>query len=103
MHWCGAGRHGSRDIGRRVDIYWKENREFYRGTVVGFLKNTGCHQVLYDDGETLNENLSARKHSWLLPSARRIKRGFKHAAAKRMRPLPCPSRRRRLASALSWS
>jgi hypothetical protein len=66
-----------------VDVYWKENREFYRGTVVGFLKSTGRHQVLYDDGDTLPENLAVREHVWLVLSAPLMKRGFKRALAKR--------------------
>ena len=53
-------------IGSRVDIYWKEDEQFYPGTVMYFVgPNEEKCFVLYDDGETEVTDMSTEIFRWL--------------------------------------
>jgi hypothetical protein len=58
-------REVSRDLHRRVDIWWEGDACFYRGTVIGYSVATGRHAVLYDDGEVEKVVLAESGFMWV--------------------------------------
>jgi hypothetical protein len=56
---------GEAAIGRRVRVYWRDQRQYYTGTVRGYTASGNKHHVVYDDGDTELLNLSLESFEWL--------------------------------------
>ena len=48
-------------VGRRVSIYWPNDRKSYWGVVAAFNEESGTHTVRYDDGDTKKYDMSKRQ------------------------------------------
>eukprot|EP00959_Pyramimonas_sp_CCMP1952_P268967 5623828-Pyramimonas_sp.AAC.1 len=48
--------YGDSVVGQRVACYWGELDSFYPGTVTAYVKDTGAHLVVYDDGDKVRES-----------------------------------------------
>ena len=46
-----SGVVGEQVVGRAVKVWWKDDAQFYCGTVNAYDTASGKHRVLYDDGE----------------------------------------------------
>jgi hypothetical protein len=49
---------GTALIGAEVNVWWHDDEEGYRGTINAFDQVSGCHRVLYADGEWEFVNLA---------------------------------------------
>lgn len=56
---------GSNVVGRRIEVYWPDDEEYYRGKVTHFLIATGKHRIKYDDGEMEDLSLTQETYRWL--------------------------------------
>jgi len=74
-------RFGYEDIGKRVDAWWKDDKQWYNGQVARFDSKSGRHFILYDDGD--EEWLDLRVEH----SKRRVVLSDRRQARKMM---PCP-------------
>ena len=50
---------GAELVGRRVRVYWPGDDRMYAGHVVAFHRESGAHEIEYDDGECLLEVLGS--------------------------------------------
>jgi hypothetical protein len=48
-------------VSKRISIYWENDDEWYDGKISSFNSSGKTHQVLYDDGEVEELNLSEQK------------------------------------------
>jgi hypothetical protein len=39
------------EVGRRVGVWWADDKRYYNGVVKDYKASNGKHQVVYDDGE----------------------------------------------------
>lgn len=53
------------DCGRRIEIWWTDDKVYYAGTVTSYSSTTGKHTILYDDGETEKLDLQQQTYRWL--------------------------------------
>jgi hypothetical protein len=53
------------DCGRRIEIWWADDKVYYAGTVTSYSSTTGKHSILYDDGETEKLDLQQQTYRWL--------------------------------------
>ena len=57
--------YGKEVVGKRVQVWWPEDEEFYLGTVTAISAGgDGKHTVTYDDGETENVYLAKETIRW---------------------------------------
>ncbi|KAK3275857.1 hypothetical protein CYMTET_16036 [Cymbomonas tetramitiformis] len=56
---------GSIAIGQRLEVYWPACGKYYPGTLVKFLKDSGYHNITYDDGDKEIMHLALRRFRWL--------------------------------------
>ena len=56
---------GESVVGRRVAIYWVDDKSFYLGVVDSFTSQTGEHGIKYDDGEIEDLFLPMQRVKWL--------------------------------------
>ena len=57
--------YGKEVVGKRVQVWWPEDEEFYLGTVTAFsAEGDGKHTVTYDDGEAENVYLAKETIRW---------------------------------------
>ena len=43
--------------GQRISVYWQDEGKWFEGTVRDYDRCSGCHLVVYDDGDQRHENL----------------------------------------------
>ena len=56
---------GEAAIGRRLEVLWPDERQYYKGTVRGYQASCNKHRVVYDDGDKQLVNLSVEIFQWL--------------------------------------
>ena len=57
---------GASKNGKRVEVFWDDENEWYPGTVTAYDPEHASHQVTYDDGDVQWEDLQASsKVRWL--------------------------------------
>lgn len=56
---------GESVVGRRIAIYWVDDKSFYLGVVDSFTPQTGEHGIKYDDGEIEDLFLPMQRIKWL--------------------------------------
>lgn len=56
---------GEAAIGRRLRIFWREERKWFKGTIRGYLASSKKHRVVYDDGDKELVNLALESFQWL--------------------------------------
>ena len=57
-------RHSSRDVGRRIEIWWDGDECYYSGVLSKYDNVTGKYTVMYDDGMVESILLTEHKHRW---------------------------------------
>ena len=66
-------------VGRRLRVWWPEERAFFEGTVVSYDAAAGTHGVSYDDGDDESVRLADERVEWL-PDAPKRCDTHRHAA-----------------------
>jgi hypothetical protein len=56
--------HGAEIVGRRVTVYWEEDKRWYNGTVRAYKPADEAHVVVYDDGDKRIELLHFVHTRW---------------------------------------
>ncbi|CAL1387975.1 unnamed protein product [Linum trigynum] len=56
-----AKDYGDEIVGKRVQVWWPQDRKFYKGTVNSYDSTKKKHLVIYDDGEEENLNMKRQK------------------------------------------
>ena len=56
--------HGAEIVGRRVTVYWEEDKKWYDGTVKVYKPASMSHVVKYDDGDKRHEKLHFVHTRW---------------------------------------
>ena len=80
-------------VGRRLRVWWPEERAFFEGAVVSYDAASGAHVVSYDDGDEERVRLSDERVEWLPDAPKRCaQRRDAHAAllctCERAQPVP---------------
>lgn len=52
-------------VGRRIQVYWPGERDWFFGQVESFDANSQTHQIVYDDGDEEQLDLSKEKYIWV--------------------------------------
>ncbi|GAB4820344.1 hypothetical protein N2152v2_007390 [Parachlorella kessleri] len=60
-------KYGHEAVGKRVRVYWKEQRTYYSGVVLAFDSKNRKHHIRYHDGDEEHLDLSKEKLHWLDP------------------------------------
>ena len=67
-------RHGPRDEGRRIEIWWDGDECYYPGVLKKYDSKTGLSTISYDDGMVENILLAEHEHRWVDPKTSTRKR-----------------------------
>ncbi|KAL0044727.1 hypothetical protein WJX82_006986 [Trebouxia sp. C0006] len=54
-------------LNQSVEIWWPEDKKFYKGTVARYIPDKGKHHVLYDDGEEEDLNMAKEQFQFCPP------------------------------------
>ncbi|GJU10023.1 phospholipase-like protein [Tanacetum coccineum] len=76
-------------VGRRIKVWWSEDKSYYRGVVKSFDSSTKRHKVLYDDG--VEELIDLNQERWELVEITSSLSNFETKlmnAGRRLLPLP---------------
>ncbi|GJY77149.1 phospholipase-like protein [Tanacetum coccineum] len=76
-------------VGRRIKVWWSEDKSYYRGVVKSYDGSTKRHKVLYDDGE--EELIDLNQERWELVEITSSLSNFEMKlmnAGRRLLPLP---------------
>ena len=60
-----AGLGGSAVVGRRVEVWWDGDRQWFSGRIAKFTARTGRHLIAYDDGDEETVDLKRQRLRWL--------------------------------------
>ena len=55
---------GRAAVGRRIDVFWPEDRKWYGGLVTAYVAASGKHEIRYDDGEIERLTLAQEAFRW---------------------------------------
>ncbi len=53
-----------RDLGRRVEVFWDADGQYYRAVVVAYHPTSKKHTIMYEDGGREKLNLDEVPHRW---------------------------------------
>lgn len=67
-------RHGPRDVGRRIEIWWDGDECYYPGVLANYDSKSGLSTILYDDGMQESILLAEHEHHWSDPKNSKRKR-----------------------------
>ncbi|GIL75955.1 hypothetical protein Vretifemale_5643 [Volvox reticuliferus] len=54
-----------RDLGRRVEVFWDADGQYYRAVIVAYHPTSKKHTVMYEDGGTEKLSLDEVPHRWM--------------------------------------
>ncbi|GLI65472.1 hypothetical protein VaNZ11_009009 [Volvox africanus] len=54
-----------RDLGRRVEVFWDADEQYYRAVIVAYHPTSKKHTVMYEDGGTEKLSLDEVPHRWM--------------------------------------
>ena len=60
-----AGLGGFAVVGRRVEVWWDGDRQWFPGRIAKFTARTGRHLIAYDDGDEETVDLKRQRLRWL--------------------------------------
>ncbi|KAH0453112.1 hypothetical protein IEQ34_017436 [Dendrobium chrysotoxum] len=83
-------------IGREIEVWWPDDKKFYKGVIDAFDPVTEKHRVVYDDGDV--EILFLRNERWNYVDSKNFERELENDLASPESSLQVPRKKRRRAS-----
>lgn len=71
---------GRAAVGRRVRVYWVDEKEWFEGEVVAYCERDGRHKLVYDDGDVEEVWLASERFVWEKDEHGRVLHGDQHKA-----------------------
>lgn len=72
-------------VGDRIEVYWTDDKKYYKGRVAEIQRTSGKHKVVYDDGDI--EMLVLKDEKWRMEGTGVARRNSRHK-------MPAPPRKR---------
>lgn len=83
-------------VGREIEVWWPDDKKFYKGVIEAFDPVTQKHRVVYDDGDV--EILFLRNERWNYIDSKNFDTGQENDIASPESSLHVPKKKRRRAS-----
>ncbi|XP_020683417.2 uncharacterized protein LOC110100313 isoform X1 [Dendrobium catenatum] len=83
-------------IGREIEVWWPDDKKFYKGVIDAFDPVTEKHRVVYDDGDV--EILFLRNERWNYVDSKNFEKELENDVASPESSLQAPRKKRRRAS-----